>query len=463
MGRPRIIESEFKCNLCKFSLKIEGKEKDIINICNVLKYTHNIYCPECGASKTEDFYIKPFVKEDYHIVDSRKLIERELIRAIEVIEKGPKLKDIIGNKDVKELIRARLVTYSEHKDKLIALKKYPSSGIILAGIQGTAKTDIVTASVNDVILSDDKYKKKYNVLILKSHHFMSGTVGESGKKIEAILNTIRGLNKETKKETILVIDEIDNLLPDRDTHSVLTLERTSSFLSEFGGLHDDHTIFIMGTTNKPEKIDSEALVSRRFGNPILVNIPTDEEKIEMFKKFTSDMIIEGTIEDEFIITHFNKYSGRDISDFVTDLQTMYFEKERNGEHNSKPIITYDNIMNLLENLKYRGTPERNSERLNKLEMYYSKYDEDVRGSDKYISKSDIVNKYINERLEIVEGKSEFTDIIHEDYLKFPGNIKMERNVFSRYILNDGRIKFHRPKKADGKQHGAYLNVKLKNN
>ena len=57
--------------------------------------------------------------------------------------KNPNLNDIIGNDDVKNIIIRRLVNYIEHKSKLVDLKKYPSSAIILAGVQGTGKTEIL--------------------------------------------------------------------------------------------------------------------------------------------------------------------------------------------------------------------------------------------------------------------------------------------------------------------------------
>jgi SpoVK/Ycf46/Vps4 family AAA+-type ATPase len=108
-------------------------------------------------------------------------------------------------------------------------------------------------------------------MIMNYQDFISKIGGESGYKIECIFNTIRELNKETNKETLLIINEIEKVIPTRDnTVSLLPIEKTNSILGEFGGIYDNHTIFIIGITNNVHRIDKLALVPGRFGSAITV-------------------------------------------------------------------------------------------------------------------------------------------------------------------------------------------------
>ena len=424
----------------------------------------------CKASKREDFSIKLSDDSDKRVIDAENLIKKRIKETEELFEmKNPNLNDIIGNDDVKNIIIRRLVNYIEHKSKLVDLKKYPSSGIILAGVQGTGKTEIVYASVNNIVISNKKYREQFDVIIMKSHDFMSGSVGESGKKIEAILDTLRKSNKENNKETILIIDEIDNLVPDRETRSVLTSERTGSILDEFGGGHDNHTIFLMGTTNKPYRIDAEALVAGRFGNPILVNISSNEEKVKLFTKFTSNMNLEKElINEEFISENFSRFSGRDIKSFTTDLQVIFFEKIKKGEHNSEPIITKDDVRKLLESPSYRNTNELNLQMLNRLGSYYGNYDEEVVGSTISSNNEIVMNKFIREYLDVnlEDNSKEFISDIYNGFENFKEYNGMKRQVFTRLLkkklLKIDKVSLFHPIGEDGKQHDAFLNVKLKN-
>lgn len=389
MARPRLFNIKVECNLCNFYVEIKSIEKYIVNTTNNLIKYHNEYSPNCNAKK-DDFSIN-FITKDNPIDKTRDFVETKLNETEKLLkEKNYHLSDFIGNDDVKDVIRSRLVNYIVHKDRLRKIRKYPISGLILAGIQGTGKSEILCASINDILLSNEEYKKRFNVIIMRCHDFMAGIVGESGSRIESILGSIRELNRRENKEAILIIDEIDNLTPDRNTRSVLTSERTGSMLDEFGGMHDDHTIFLMGTTNKPDRIDSEALVSGRFGNPILVNIPNEEDRYKLFLKFTSDMNVSKDVDSKFINDYFGRFTGRDLFYFTNNLQIIYYNKEtlsKYGDRNPTYTITKSDIIDLVTTSNFKNTNLHNLESIKKLSIYYSRFNETVRGDDTTIERT----------------------------------------------------------------------------
>lgn len=388
MARVKQFNIKVECTMCDFSLELKSIEKNIVNATNTIIKYHTDYSPDCIAAK-ESFLVN-FIKNNNEEEDTPASRAMDLVRLrIEeteniLKEKQFHLTDFIGNDDVKDAIITRLINYVVHKERLKKIKKFPISGLILAGIQGTGKSELLCALVNDIIYTNEDYKKRFNIIIMKSHDFMASHVGESGNKVESILDQIRKINSEQKKETILIIDEIDNLTPDRNTRSVLTSERTGSMLDEFGGMHDDHTIFLMGTTNKPDRIDSEALVSGRFGNPVLVNIPTPEERYQLFKKFASEMNISDDVDMEFINSKLEKFTGRDMYYFTSSLQVMFYNNEmmilsESGDKKKENIIGRAEISALLASSNFKNSNLHNLESIKRLAIYYNRFNDYVRG------------------------------------------------------------------------------------
>lgn len=360
----------FECKKCNFKTILYGTKDALRNITKHLMDNHSKYSSRCDSSKQSDFNIEKKNKNNFRV---EELITRRREETIQILEReNPHRDDIIGAVNAKNVLETRIKDYITYKDRLRRNKRHMGCGIILAGIQGTAKTNLMAATVNDLVYSNPEYRKKYDIIIMKSHDF-GGTLGQIAKMVESILEIIRKENRDTGKETILLIDEIDALLPKRNTDRLTSKEKMNSVLDEFGGLHDDHTILVLGTTNRPQDIDSEALVSRRFGNPVLINIPTDKERCELFEKFTKDIRKDADIDEDFINEKFSKFTGRDIDDFVSDLHIIYYKKE------PSPIGRDD--IEILINSKYKITSKSNLEKINELAYYYSRFEERVEGQN----------------------------------------------------------------------------------
>ncbi len=363
------ITAAFKCKECGFSVFLKGTENSVVLATKHLIDNHSKYFPGCKGNY-KSFNVERKDGSNYKI---EELISKRREETVQILEReNPHRDDIIGATDAKNILETRIKEYITYKDRLKKNKKHVSCGIILAGVQGTAKTNLMAATVNDLVYSNPEYRKKYDIIIMKSHDF-GGTLGQIAKTFESILNIIRKENEDTGKETILLIDEIDALLPKRNTDRLTSKEKMNSVLDEFGGIHDDHTLLVLGTTNRPQDIDSEALVSRRFGNPVLVNIPTDEERWEIFEKFTKDIKMDIKINSTYINEKLGKFTGRDIDDFATDLHIIYYKKE-------PKVIDCNDIENLIKT-KYKITNKANVERINDLASFYSRYDEKVKGQE----------------------------------------------------------------------------------
>lgn len=442
MGRPEIVKVVFRCKKCNFSTEIRTQENSVASVCKSLALCHKDF-EKCDAVG-DDFILEPVEEKDRKneaLKNHAISLWKERKEDAELLLKDKfSLSDIIGNDEIKEMIIEEVVEYVEQSDELQEVGFYPSSGIILAGIQGTGKTQIVKAALKEIMM-DNKKRERLDIALLSGNDFTSSGMGESGKGIEYFCQVVRDSNKKNNKKTIFFIDEIDVLLTNRDSHSVIAQEKTTTFLREFGGVHDDHTIKVIGTTNRPEKIDSELLVAGRFGNPLLQDIPTDEDLWKMFKKFTTQakIVLDDDITSEFVSTQFRSYTGRDMFYFVKGLVKIRNKKKRNGEHHSEPIITRDDIIQLYESSAWIATPSTNVERLKKISSHFGRHEIYVRGSPDVVQKEMSLDTFVEDRLYIdITDNSlyEFTDVILKEANKYIMNDdKVSKTFLSRYILD----------------------------
>lgn len=480
MGRLKAYNIDFKCKICKFHIELNGTKENINIIYNLLIQNHKSYSSDCKADKYEDFLAEQLNTNNEYDNEAKKLIEYSYKTTEEIMNREKsQLSDIIGNVEAKRLFKERLVDHVKYKERLERLKFYDECGIILAGIQGTGKTNLARVVVKDTILNNPEYLKKFDVLIMRASDFVLGNIGSTSKMISALLDAIRKSNKENNKETILIIDEIDSLLPKRKTDRISSKEKMSAMLDEFGGIHDDHTILLIGMTNLPDDIDDHALVTGRFGSPILINIPTPEERYEIFTRFSmgenkepgdnveKKIVYDKDIDSKYINIILGKFSGRDVRDFVKDLHKLNMKKHENGEHNSPVIITCKDIEDLFER-KYVMIKDGNLRMLNELAKYYNKYGIDVEGSNVSENKEVAVNNFKDMCLDISNTELnlyELTSDVYSRYNEWKGidYFPMKKGMFTKLLLMDKRIGFGNPKGKDGKQHDAYYNVRLKDN
>lgn len=236
--KDKIYTMILKCKLCNFELKIEGTEKSIVTLYKNVTDNHSVFQPDCNA-KCIDFEIT-FVDEKYDKVE--KLIIVKYGETEELINEILSKSNEIPNSNT---IKSKIINYIENP--------YPFDGIVIDG-NFDNKLQIIINTLDNIINSKDKYTNRFDIIILNYRDLISSFIGESEKKIKFIFDIIKNRNKKYIKETILIIQDIDKFVPDRNTCTFL--ERISSLTDEFKKCHNEHKIFIIGTSNNIYKIST---------------------------------------------------------------------------------------------------------------------------------------------------------------------------------------------------------------
>jgi transitional endoplasmic reticulum ATPase len=176
--------------------------------------------------------------------------------------------------------------------------KAAPKGLLLYGQPGTGKTEIarlMARSAGCEFLSAD-------LTTLKGSY-----IGESGKNVRALWEKARISGK-----AVIFVDECDGVFARRGgtTTDAAVEEITNAFLPMWDGLESKGQIWVIGATNKRERID-EALDSR-FGEKLEIGLPEPAERVEILKLEMSKL--ESTLPvPEFAGKATNGFSGRNLS------------------------------------------------------------------------------------------------------------------------------------------------------
>jgi transitional endoplasmic reticulum ATPase len=175
----------------------------------------------------------------------------------------------------------------------------PPKGILLYGPPGVGKTYIVKALANE---------SGANFISVKGPEILTMWVGESERKLRDVFKRAKQV-----APAIILFDEIDSLAPKRgvDNSSRVHEQIVSQLLTEMSGIEDMEGVVVIGTTNRPDIVDSALLRPGRFDRLIYVPAPDEKTRLEILKVHTKSMPIK-SVNLEKIAKETDGYSGADL-------------------------------------------------------------------------------------------------------------------------------------------------------
>lgn len=223
-----------------------------------------------------------------------------------------KFDDIAGLDDVKDQIRTKII-YPFLYPKLA--KEYQVSaggGLLLFGPPGTGKTMIAKATANEVNAA---------MFSIIPSDIMSKWVGESEQKIRQLFAELR-----KHERAILFIDELEGLMPNRNTHSTVMQRVVPQFLAEMDGLKKrSGSLLLMGATNVPWLVDSAAYRPGRFDAMVYVPLPDLAARRWLIEHLCRANRMIGELGFDELAERLEFYSGADIESVVQSVLRSKFQ------------------------------------------------------------------------------------------------------------------------------------------
>ena len=260
-----------------------------------------------------------------------------------------KFKDIIGQKNAKDSVMEFVdILKNNHEYNLIGVKT--PKGALLSGPPGTGKTLLAKAIASESNLP---------FINMNGSDFNAIFVGVGSAKI-------RNLFKEAKKAAnenggcVVFIDEIDAIGQKRNSVGNFggNNERENTLnqlLSEMDGFDTTSNIMTFGATNRPELLDEALLRPGRFDRKIVVDLPTLQDRIDLFDYYLNKLQIDKKIIKKLSIISSKLtpgLSGADISNIVNESGIISVRNKKSivSEKEIKEAIDYVLLGNKKENI-----------------------------------------------------------------------------------------------------------------
>ncbi len=250
--------------------------------------------------------------------EALKVVRPSAMREVLVEIPTIKWEDIGGLKEVKQELIEAVEWPIKNPMSFKRLGVKPPKGILLYGAPGTGKTLLAKAVATE---------SEANFILINGPELFSKWVGESEKAVREVFKKARQTSP-----SIVFFDEIDSLAPRRGTSSDtnVTERVVNQLLTEMDGLEDLYDIVIVGATNRPDMVDPALLRPGRFVRLILLPVPDEKSRLEIFKVHTKNMPLKG-VNIESFAKQTEGYVGADIESICREAAILALRKDMHAK------------------------------------------------------------------------------------------------------------------------------------
>lgn len=266
--------------------------------------------------------------------------------------KGNGFADIAGMDELKAMLEQKVIFVLKEKELAERYRLTPPNGMLLYGPPGCGKTFFA-----------EKFAEQtgFNFILVKSSDLASIYIHGSQEKIGELFK-----KAEESAPTVLCFDEFDALVPNRSQIDNTSLSgEVNEFLSQLNNC-SQRGIFVIATSNRPDRIDPAVLRTGRIDKQVYVPLPDFQARKEMFKLHMKDRPFnEEEIDFDKLAADTDGYIASDIAYIVNDSAMMaaFARKDITQElleqciHNTQPSIRkdvlkmYDDLKNKMEGIE----------------------------------------------------------------------------------------------------------------
>ena len=236
--------------------------------------------------------------------------------------------DIAGMDELKEMLRKRVILILKDKELAEKYKLTPPNGMLLYGPPGCGKSFFA-----------EKFAEEtgFNFILVKASDLGSIYIHGSQSKIADLFK-----KAEENAPSVLCFDEFDAFVPSRsgDLGSNQAGE-VNEFLTQLNNC-SKRGIFVIATSNRPDKVDPAVLRTGRIDKQVYVPMPDETARKLMFELYLKDRPCEG-IDSDALAKKADGYVASDIAYVVNEAATIAAFNHEN--------ITQDLLFKTIEGIK----------------------------------------------------------------------------------------------------------------
>ena len=219
--------------------------------------------------------VKEFIQAvngEFEVENSNIENTSQSLQNLNMVKKGDGFKSIAGMQQLKDTIKLDVIDALNEKEKYAEYGLTIPNGMLLYGPPGCGKTFFAEKMAEEI---------GFNFYQIKPSDIQSKWVNASQENIKTLFDDAR-----KNAPSIIFIDELDALVPNRDNESVnhMNTSAVNEFLAQMNNSGDDG-VFIIGATNRPNSIDPAILRAGRLDKHIYLPPPDNEARELMFKLY----------------------------------------------------------------------------------------------------------------------------------------------------------------------------------
>ena len=223
------------------------------------------------------------------------------------------LDDVIGLEGAKKALYEAVEIPILHPNLVRKYDVNNIKGVLLFGPPGTGKTMLMKAVANE--LEDSR------LIILSGSEISKNGLENALTEIRDVFNRAR-----ENAPTIIFVDEMDSMLPERSNASELSIHIISEFLQQLDGIKNSNGIVFVGATNRPDKIDQAVLRPGRIDKFIFVPPPSGKDRALLFRQSLKKAPVADDIDFEVLAAKTEGYTGADINNICRQAKMNALEE-----------------------------------------------------------------------------------------------------------------------------------------
>ena len=217
---------------------------------------------------------------------------------------GHGFEDIAGMQGLKDLLQQKVIFVIKNKEVAEQYRLTPPNGMLLYGPPGCGKTFFA-----------EKFAEQtaFNFMLVKSSDLASSYIHGTQQKIADLFK-----KAEENAPTVICFDEFDAFVPDRSFAKDNSFSsEVNEFLSQLNNC-SQRGIFVIATSNRPDKIDPAVLRTGRIDKHIYVPLPDHDARREMFSLYLKGRPCEEGVDLDALADQTEGYIASDIAFMVND-------------------------------------------------------------------------------------------------------------------------------------------------
>jgi transitional endoplasmic reticulum ATPase len=312
---PWFVEiSKYKADSIKLEDAVIDERKKALKFSSVIdQQTKSIISKALQPNAENRFKsVKDFIKAMNGEMEVQQLSSSQetSIPKLKEVKKGKGFSAIAGLDELKKEMRRSVIDVLQDPEKAKRYGAKLPNGMVLYGPPGCGKTFFAKHFAEEV---------GFNFILSTPSKLKSRYVNATQEKIAEMFE-----DAEKNAPTIIFIDEINELLPNRDSDSH---EMAKSAVNEMLAQMDrtgEKGIFIIGATNYPDMIDPAMLRSGRLEKKFYLPPPDLELRKALFKMSLNvrKLVLDFGIDYDRLSTLTENFVSSDIESIVNEATSM---------------------------------------------------------------------------------------------------------------------------------------------